>query len=339
MENEKDNIKKIVDCYSQIVSLKKVNIKGWKINQHVISETPYVKIGITEPVFAESEKDKSTDDQTKAFVSESGLKNLRNLKGDFKIVNDELDSPELQKAQVSGCGSEEGVVCDSTCSPADEGRDDSEPQYRSIHEEERSADAAGPSYTDYYKDTQEQFKTELLDARLVFYSKLNDYGASWRILRPASVTDQLEIKATRIRTVDEAGITYVGEGIYPEFQAIVNYGIVALIQLALGPSQEIDFSTNDAMEWYDKIMYNTFELMCRKNVDYHEAWRMMRVGSYTDFILVKLARIKQIEENHGRTTVSEGIDANYMDIINYAVFALIKLKEEQNRKNSEGQDR
>jgi hypothetical protein len=148
----------------------------------------------------------------------------------------------------------------------------------------------------------------------------------------------LEIKATRIRTVDEAGITYVGEGIYPEFQAIVNYGIVALIQLALGPSQEIDFSTNDAMEWYDKIMYNTFELMCRKNVDYHEAWRMMRVGSYTDFILVKLARIKQIEENHGRTTVSEGIDANYMDIINYAVFALIKLKEEQNRKISEEQE-
>ena len=337
MENEKDNIKKIVDCYSQIVSVNKDNIKGWKINQHVISEKPYIKIGITEPVFAGS--DEKSEEETKASaVSDNGLKNLGNLKGDFKIVNDELNSPEPQKAQVSGCASEEGAVCDSTYSPADDGQNDSEPQYGGIPEEERGADA-GTSYTDYYKDTQEQFKTELLDARLVFYSKLNDYGASWRILRPASVTDQLEIKATRIRTVDEAGITYVGEGIYPEFQAIVNYGIVALIQLALGPSQEIDFSTNDAMEWYDKIMYNTFELMCRKNVDYHEAWRMMRVGSYTDFILVKLARIKQIEENHGRTTVSEGIDANYMDIINYAVFALIKLKEEQNRKNSEEQDR
>ena len=187
-------------------------------------------------------------------------------------------------------------------------------------------------YRNYYKETQEQFKEELLKARVVFQSKLKDYGPSWRIFRPASVTDQLEIKATRIRTLEDAKISYINEGIYPEFQAIVNYGIVALIQLQLGPSQEIDLSVDEAMEYYDNIMSDTFELMCKKNVDYHESWRMMRIGSYTDFILVKLARIKQIEENCGQTTVSEGIDANYMDIVNYACFGLIKLIEQQNDK-------
>jgi hypothetical protein len=165
--------------------------------------------------------------------------------------------------------------------------------------------------------------------RDVFCKKLHDYGAAWRILRPSSVTDQIFIKAQRIRSLEVTGDSWVDEGIYPEFQAIVNYGIVGLIQLELGYAETEDISEAEAMELYDKFGSTALELMLRKNHDYNEAWRSMRVSSYTDLILMKLNRTKQIEGNGGQTLVSEGIDANYLDMINYAVFGLIKLDEAQ----------
>ena len=179
--------------------------------------------------------------------------------------------------------------------------------------------------------TARQFNEAFKKCREIFAAKLTDYGPSWRILRPRSVTDQIYIKAKRIRTLEESGISWVGEGIYPEYQAIVNYGIVALIQMELGFSDTIDMNPDDAVTLYDKYAKIAFELMLKKNHDYHEAWREMRTCSYTDFILVKLARVKQIEENAGITKISEGIDSNYLDMINYAIFGIIKIDE----KNSE----
>lgn len=177
-------------------------------------------------------------------------------------------------------------------------------------------------------ETQQQFREALFECRAIFYDKLEDYGASWRILRPASVTDQLFIKAARIRNLQEMdGVTYVGEGIYPEFQAIVNYGIIALIQMENGASLCADFDKDEAIRQYDQYLSDAFDLMCKKNADYHEAWRYMRISSYVDFILVKLNRIRQIEDNDGKTNVSEGIASNYTDIVNYAIFGLIKLTE------------
>ena len=146
-------------------------------------------------------------------------------------------------------------------------------------------------------------------------------------MRPASVTDQIFIKANRIRSLEVKGESWVGEGIYPEFQAIVNYGIVGLIQLAKGFADTVDISNAEAMVLYDEHAKEALELMKRKNHDYDEAWRGMRVSSYTDLILTKIERIKEIENLQGETLVSEGIDANYMDIINYAVFGVIKLSE------------
>lgn len=181
-------------------------------------------------------------------------------------------------------------------------------------------------------DTSEQFKQEMAKCRKVFSEKLYDYGASWRILRPASVTDQILIKAKRIRSLEVKGVSLVDEGIYPEFQAIVNYGIVGLIQLSHPYADTVDMTADQAMELYDKYAQTALDLMIRKNHDYDEAWRSMRVSSYTDFILTKIERIKEIEELEVRgehTKVSEGIDANYMDIINYAVFGCIKLNEER----------
>ena len=163
--------------------------------------------------------------------------------------------------------------------------------------------------------------------RDVFSKKLHDYGAAWRIMRPISVTDQIFIKANRIRSLEVTGESWVGEGIYPEFQAIVNYGIVGLIQLELGYAETEDVSAEEALRLYDKYVKSALELMLKKNHDYNEAWRSMRVSSYTDLILMKLNRTKQIEGNGGQTLVSEGIDANYLDMINYAVFGLIKLDE------------
>ncbi|MBR6078255.1 MAG: DUF1599 domain-containing protein [Paludibacteraceae bacterium] len=161
--------------------------------------------------------------------------------------------------------------------------------------------------------------------RELFAAKLKDYGASWRIMRPRSITDQIYIKANRIRSLELKGMSLVGEGIVPEFIGIVNYGIIGLIQLELGFSETEDLTPDEALEYYDKHANEALELMLKKNHDYDEAWRSMRVTSYTDFILTKLNRTKQIEENEGKTLVSEGIDANYLDMINYSVFGLIKL--------------
>ena len=163
--------------------------------------------------------------------------------------------------------------------------------------------------------------------RSLFEKKLHDYGASWRILRPQSLTDQLFIKAKRIRSLEIKKESLVDEGIRPEFIALINYGIVGLIQLDKGFSDTVDMSNDDAMALYDRYAHEALELMKRKNHDYDEAWRGMRVSSYTDFILTKIERIKEIENLEGGTLVSEGIDANYMDIINYAVFGVIKLSE------------
>lgn len=164
--------------------------------------------------------------------------------------------------------------------------------------------------------------------REVFVAKLGDYGPSWRIMRPAAITDQLFIKAKRIRSLQVKGVSAVGEGILPEFIAIVNYGIVGIIQLRLGFADSKDISTRKAIELYDGIAREAMELMIAKNHDYDEAWRGMRVLSYVDLILTKIARTKEIEDHAGVTKVSEGIDANYFDMINYAVFGVIKLTHE-----------
>ena len=178
-------------------------------------------------------------------------------------------------------------------------------------------------------DTQQQFKQAMAGCRDIFQKKLHDYGAAWHIMRPSSVIDQIFIKANRIRSLEVKGVSLVGEGIYPEFQAIVNYGIVGLIQLELGYAETEDMDAAKAMTYYDKYAQEALELMLRKNHDYDEAWRSMRVSSYTDLILMKLNRTKQIEGHDGQTLISEGIDANYLDMINYSVFGLIKLSEVQ----------
>ena len=175
--------------------------------------------------------------------------------------------------------------------------------------------------------TNEQFRTAIAKCRDLFSKKLHDYGAAWRIMRPSSVTDQIFIKANRIRSLEIKGEALVDEGIYPEFQGIVNYGIVALIQLELGFADKEDLTPEQAMTYYDKYAQVALDLMIRKNHDYDEAWRSMRISSYTDLILMKLYRTKEIESNDGRTIVSEGVDANYLDMINYSVFGLIKLDE------------
>lgn len=177
------------------------------------------------------------------------------------------------------------------------------------------------------QDTDQQFKDVLGECRDIFRKKLHDYGASWRILRPSSLTDQLFIKAKRIRSLEITGKAMVHEGIRPEFLALINYGIVGLIQLDKGYADSVDITNDEALSLYDTFAKAAFELMTRKNHDYGEAWRGMRVSSYTDFILTKLQRIKEMENIGGKTLVSEGIDANYQDIMNYAVFGVIKLDE------------
>lgn len=176
------------------------------------------------------------------------------------------------------------------------------------------------------KDTKQQFEHVIAICRDLFAKKLHDYGAAWRIMRPSSVTDQIFIKANRIRSIEIKGVTLVNEGIRPEFIAIVNYGIIGLIQLEQGYAETDDMTEQQALEQYDKHAKAALELMLAKNHDYDEAWRSMRITSYTDLILMKIYRTKQIEVLSGNTLVSEGIDANYMDMINYSVFALIKLE-------------
>lgn len=166
----------------------------------------------------------------------------------------------------------------------------------------------------------------MAECRTLFSNKLHDYGAAWRIMRPQSITDQIYIKANRIRSIEMKREAMVDEGIRPEYIAIVNYAIVGLIQLELGiPETPDDMTPQEAIEAYDRYATKALQLMLRKNHDYDEAWRSMRISSYTDLILMKIFRTKQIESLGGETLVSEGIDANYMDMMNYAVFGLIKL--------------
>jgi len=160
----------------------------------------------------------------------------------------------------------------------------------------------------------------------IFNLKMQDYHVAWRILRVPSITDQIFIKAQRIRSIQSKNTQKIEEGVVPEFIGMVNYAIMGLIQLELGDTDKPDISTEVASRKWDFYFEEARVLMNRKNHDYSEAWREMRVSSLTDIILMKLLRIKQIEDNQGKTRISEGIDANYYDIINYAVFALIKLE-------------
>jgi len=173
--------------------------------------------------------------------------------------------------------------------------------------------------------TNQQYDQVISMCRSIFSKKMTDYGTAWRVLRPVSLTDQIYIKAQRIRSIEEKGITKVDEGIKPEFIGIVNYAIMGLIQLELGPSEN-ELAAEETLALYDRWFNTAKTLMQAKNHDYGEAWRNMRVSSYTDLILMKIKRTKQIEDNQGKTIASEGIDANYLDMINYAVFALIKIE-------------
>ncbi len=174
--------------------------------------------------------------------------------------------------------------------------------------------------------TSQEFETIINKCKDLFEAKMKDYGSAWRILRTPSLTDQIYIKACRIRSIDDKGIQKVDEGIVPEFIGMVNYSVIALIQLELGTTHHLDLSVSEAVNLFEKHINIAKSLMENKNHDYSEAWRNMRVSSLTDIILMKLLRIKQIEDNQGKTFVSEGVDANYMDIINYSIFALIKLE-------------
>ena len=173
--------------------------------------------------------------------------------------------------------------------------------------------------------TEVQYTKVITICKEIYSKKTKDYGTSWRILRPGSLTDQLFIKAQRIRTIQETGENKVGETVEGEFMAIVNYCIMALIQLSETELKELDLSESQAIDLYEKYANEAFQLMKKKNHDYGEAWRDMRVSSLTDLILTKILRVKQIEDNKGNTIISEGIDANYYDMLNYAVFAFIQL--------------
>lgn len=173
--------------------------------------------------------------------------------------------------------------------------------------------------------TDQQFDQIATICREIFTKKMKDYGASWRIMRPQSITDQIFIKANRIRSIETKGVSKVDEGIRSELIAIVNYGVIGLIQLELGNSETDDLTYEKGLELYDKYLQQAKTLMMDKNHDYDEAWRSMRMESYTDLILMKIYRTKQIEDHEGITLISEGVDANYFDMINYAVFGLIKI--------------
>ena len=172
--------------------------------------------------------------------------------------------------------------------------------------------------------TEQQFDKSAAECRSIYEKKLKDYGAAWRIMRPASLTDQIFIKANRIRSLEIKKESKVGEGILPEFIGIVNYGIIGLIQLIKGHSETEDMTPEEAIELYDSLVAETKALMIAKNHDYDEAWRQMRTQSYTDLILMKIHRTKQIEDNNGKTLISEGVDANYFDMLNYAIFYMIQ---------------
>ena len=177
------------------------------------------------------------------------------------------------------------------------------------------------------KDTSKQYDSVVKTCRDLFVNKMKDYGSAWRILRLPSLTDQIFIKAQRIRSLQQNATRKVEEDEIPEFIGIINYSVMALIQLELGVVNQPDLNPEKAIELYDQKIAETKALMENKNHDYGEAWRDMRVSSLTDLIIQKLLRVKQIEDNKGATLVSEGIDANYQDMINYAIFALILIEE------------
>ncbi|HZK07310.1 MAG TPA: DUF1599 domain-containing protein [Bacteroidales bacterium] len=177
-------------------------------------------------------------------------------------------------------------------------------------------------------NTDLQFEAAIAQCREVFDKKMKDYGSAWRILRTTSLTDQIYIKANRIRSIEEKAVQKIDEQARDEFIGIANYSVMALIQLASG-GQFHELAHDEALALYNQHIYAAKALMNDKNHDYDEAWRNMRISSYTDIILMKLLRVKQIEDNQGKTLVSEGLEANYADIINYALFALIKIAEDE----------
>ena len=178
--------------------------------------------------------------------------------------------------------------------------------------------------------TLTQYDSAVENCSIIFFKKMKDYGTAWRILRLSSITDQIFIKAQRIRSIEDKGTQKIEEGIVSEYIGIVNYSIIGLIQLDLGLEGQLELPYEEAVALYRKQVLSARNLMEDKNHDYGEAWRKIRISSLTDLILMKLLRIKQIEDNKGATVISEGIDANYFDIINYAVFALIRLQEINN---------
>ncbi len=180
-------------------------------------------------------------------------------------------------------------------------------------------------------NTSKQFDAETAFCKEIFMKKMIDYGTAWRILRPASLTDQIYIKANRIRSIQELGSQMVDEDIRAEFIGIINYSIMALVQLQMGTSANAFMPAEEVETLYSNYINKAKSLMECKNHDYGEAWRNMRVTSITDIILMKILRVKQIEDNEGKTIISEGIDANYFDMINYAIFALILLDEQKNK--------
>jgi hypothetical protein len=173
--------------------------------------------------------------------------------------------------------------------------------------------------------TKQEFEKVIGTCRSVFLAKMKDYGSSWRILRIPSLTDQIFIKASRIRSIEEKGVMMIDEGIKPEYIGIVNYSVISLIQIELSGDTNLNLNLDEAERLYNKYIYSARDLMLNKNHDYGEAWREMRISSFTDIIMMRLMRIKQIEDNKGVTAVSEGIESNYFDIINYSLFALIKM--------------
>jgi hypothetical protein len=175
--------------------------------------------------------------------------------------------------------------------------------------------------------TLQQYDAAIARCKDIFLKKMKDYGTAWRNLRPRSLTDQIFIKAQRIKSIEEKGTQKVEDAISGEYIGIINYCLMALIQLELKDDARMDLPYEEVEALYLKYIAQTRQLMENKNHDYGEAWRDMRVSSLTDLILMKIFRVKQIEDNAGKTIISEGVDANYMDMINYAVFALIRLEQ------------
>lgn len=344
IQRQEDNIQEQLDAirnaYRKIIANDKDKIVGWCVNgsDKVFPLDWSADDNFLVPIIGEKFKvNKDSQKQiTEIGEADGGFMNIDNDDNNVNGFVASVTSNDSQPSDITYSDPQVDYerfirdIADSSASASHQAgleHNDADDSQYDIDGDDSGTDDSYP-----YMKTVEEFRDAFLSAREIFVDKLTDYGPSWRILRPMSVTDQLYNKAARIRNIDETGISAVGEGIYPEFQALVNYGIVALIQLELGPSLTIDMSADAALKYFDKKMNESFDLMCKKNEDYNEAWRNMRVCSYTDFILVKLARIKQIEENRGQTIVSEGIDSNYMDIINYAVFALIKLNEAESSK-------